>query len=184
MMKPKPNDYTLAKRARDGDKTALAELIEILRKPFFGMAYAELRHFEDAQDAVSAAILRICHSIDTLYQPESFRQWANSIARNEVHRIFQRRKSDLSIEEFDGIETDIGDVEAQVMQFTILTTMPVILLSGFIVPCETLPGPLYLISDVLPVTHFISICRGIVVRGATVPDILPYLYSLLIITQC
>ena len=76
----------------------------------------------------------------------------------------------------------VAQNQAQAMQMTMLTTMPSILLSGYIVPRETLPGPLYLISDVLPVTHFISICRGIVVRGATLPDILPHLYSLLIIT--
>ena len=48
MMKPETNKYALAKRARDGDRQALSELIERLRKPLFGMAYAELRHYEDA----------------------------------------------------------------------------------------------------------------------------------------
>ncbi len=76
----------------------------------------------------------------------------------------------------------VAQSQAQAMQMTMLTTMPSILLSGYIVPRETLPGPLYLVSDVLPVTHFIGICRGIVVRGATLPDILPHLYSLLVIT--
>jgi ABC-type multidrug transport system permease subunit len=76
----------------------------------------------------------------------------------------------------------VAQNQAQALQMTLLTTLPSILLSGYIAPRETLPGPLYLLSDILPVTHFIQIMRGIVVRGAGLMDLWPSLLALLVIT--
>jgi ABC-type multidrug transport system permease subunit len=76
----------------------------------------------------------------------------------------------------------VAQNQAQAMQLSLLTTLPSILLSGYIAPRDTLPGPLYLFSDILPVTHFILICRGIVVRGAGLYDLFPSVLALLLIT--
>lgn len=54
--------------------------------------------------------------------------------------------------------------QAQALQFSQLTLLPSILLSGYIAPRETLPGPLAILSQFIPATHFISISRGIMVR--------------------
>ena len=62
-----------------------------------------------------------------------------------------------------------------------LTLLPSILLSGYIAPRETLPTPLYLLSEIFPVTHFIQISRGIVVRGAGLSDLMPSVNALLIL---
>jgi DNA-directed RNA polymerase specialized sigma24 family protein len=59
-MDAKPTEYDLALQARDGDPEALAELVERTRVRLFSLAYAELRHYNDAQDAVAAALLQIC----------------------------------------------------------------------------------------------------------------------------
>lgn len=50
--------YELVKLARDGDREALADLVELLRPRLFGEAYFCLRHYHDAQDAVASALLR------------------------------------------------------------------------------------------------------------------------------
>jgi ABC-type multidrug transport system permease subunit len=76
----------------------------------------------------------------------------------------------------------VAQNQAQAMQMTMLTTLPAILLSGYIAPRETLPGPLFLLSDLFPVTHFIQISRGIVVRGAGFFDLLPSVLWLLVLT--
>ncbi|HLK57749.1 MAG TPA: ABC transporter permease [Chthonomonadaceae bacterium] len=76
----------------------------------------------------------------------------------------------------------IAQNQAQAMQMTMLTTLPSILLSGYIAPRETLPAPLYLLSEIIPVTHFIQISRGIVVRGAGLMDLLPSVGWLLLLT--
>ncbi|HXH62345.1 MAG TPA: ABC transporter permease, partial [Fimbriimonadaceae bacterium] len=71
--------------------------------------------------------------------------------------------------------------QAQALQLTLLFTMPSILMSGFAFPRETQPGILYLISDALPVTHYLDIVRGIIVRGAGFFDLWPSVVALLII---
>ena len=72
--------------------------------------------------------------------------------------------------------------QGQARQFTLLTMLPSILLSGFVFPRDTMPGPLYLLSFAIPVTHFLDVLRGIVVRGAGLLDVLPSLLILCVIT--
>ena len=49
--------------------------------------------------------------------------------------------------------------------------LPSIFLSGYVFPLASLPGPVRLISTVLPATHFVAIARGIIIRGATLGDL-------------
>jgi RNA polymerase sigma factor (sigma-70 family) len=88
------DEYELARRARAGDREALAELVERTRLGLFALAYAELRHYEDAQDAVAAALLQVCLHVAELRQPERIRAWMHRIVRNEAHRL--RRGLDTS----------------------------------------------------------------------------------------
>jgi len=76
----------------------------------------------------------------------------------------------------------VAQNQSQAMQMTMLTTLPAILLSGYIAPRETLPGPLYVLSEIFPVTHFIQISRGILVRGAGFLDLFPSVLALVLIT--
>jgi ABC-2 type transport system permease protein len=66
----------------------------------------------------------------------------------------------------------VAKTQGQALQFTMLTMLPSILLSGFVSPRETMPGWLYLISSVMPATHYIQITRGIMVRGAAMLDLI------------
>jgi|RhiMetdeSRZDD1v2_1073273.scaffolds.fasta_scaffold63210_3 drug efflux transport system permease protein len=59
--------------------------------------------------------------------------------------------------------------------------LPSIMLSGYIFPLSSLPAPLRLISTILPATHFISISRGIIIRGAGFMDLWPDVVALLIL---
>src|SRR5437667_12393604 len=86
-MDPEPDEIELAQRARDGDRDALAELVERTRLGLFALAYAELRHYDDAQDAVAAALLQVCLHVGELRQPERIRAWMLTIVRNETHRL-------------------------------------------------------------------------------------------------
>lgn len=86
-MKPEPDEQELAIRARDGDRNALKELIEGARLRLFALAYAELRHYEDAQDVVASALLQICQHAHELRAPDAIRAWMNSIVRNEARRL-------------------------------------------------------------------------------------------------
>lgn len=72
--------------------------------------------------------------------------------------------------------------QSQALQMTLLIMLPSILMSGFVFPRETMPGPLYLLSEALPVTHFLVVIRGIVVRGASFLEVWPSVSALLLIT--
>jgi ABC-2 type transport system permease protein len=76
----------------------------------------------------------------------------------------------------------IAQTQGQALQFTQLTLLPSILLSGYISPRETMPGWLYTISSILPATHFIQATRGIIVRGAGFSDLIPQLLALTVIS--
>ena len=52
-----------------------------------------------------------------------------------------------------------------------VTLLPSIFLSGFIFPRFTMPLLFYLISFVLPMTYYINILRGIILRGAGFQDL-------------
>lgn len=108
VMNDEPGEYELALRARQGDPEALEELVARTRLRLFSIAYAELRHYEDAQDAVAAALLLICRHIHELREPARVRVWMQSIVRNEARRL--RRNGPppmMSLEEADGhVEED------------------------------------------------------------------------------
>jgi ABC-type multidrug transport system permease subunit len=76
----------------------------------------------------------------------------------------------------------VAQNQAQALQLTMLTLLPSILLSGYIAPRETLPGSLYLLGDVFPVTWFMQITRGVMVRAAGLRDLLPSVLALLLLT--
>jgi ABC-2 type transport system permease protein len=59
--------------------------------------------------------------------------------------------------------------------------LPSIMLSGYIFPLSSLPGPLRALSRILPATHFIAISRGIIIRGAGLLDLWPNVAALLLI---
>ncbi len=94
----RPEEYLLACRAQNGDKEALGILAERLRVPLFGLAYAELRNYEDAQDAVAAALLQICLHVKSLREPARMRSWSWEVARNEVRRLAEKRVGRRQVE--------------------------------------------------------------------------------------
>lgn len=76
----------------------------------------------------------------------------------------------------------IAQNQGQALQMTMLIMLPSILMSGFMFPRDTMPGVLYMVSNVLPVTYFMQIVRGIIVRGAGFADLWPSVAALLLIT--
>lgn len=75
----------------------------------------------------------------------------------------------------------IATNQSQAMQMTLLVMLPSILMSGFVFPRSTMPGFLWLLSNVLPATHFIEILRGVIVRGAGPGDLWGHVVALLVI---
>lgn len=86
-MEPPQEEYLLAVQASAGDPGAVADLVEKTRLRLFTLAYAELRHYDDAQDAVAAALLRICLHISDLREPAHVIPWMQSIVRREARAL-------------------------------------------------------------------------------------------------
>jgi ABC-2 type transport system permease protein len=54
----------------------------------------------------------------------------------------------------------------QAMQMAFFIFLPSILLSGFMFPFDSMPRPAQWLGEALPLTHFLRIVRGVVLRGA------------------
>ncbi len=61
--------------------------------------------------------------------------------------------------------------QQQAMQMSFFFLLPNILLSGFMFPFEAMPRPAQFISQLLPLTHFMRIVRGITLKGAEFSDV-------------
>lgn len=60
----------------------------------------------------------------------------------------------------------IADTQLVAMFASLLIMlMPTIFLSGFIFPIESMPRPLQVISNIIPARYFISIVKGIMIKG-------------------
>ncbi|MDD2447746.1 MAG: ABC transporter permease [Tissierellia bacterium] len=55
--------------------------------------------------------------------------------------------------------------QLQAMQLSMFLIMPNILLSGYMFPVEAMPRSIQGISQFLPLTHFIKVLRGIILKG-------------------
>jgi ABC-2 type transport system permease protein len=58
----------------------------------------------------------------------------------------------------------------QAMQMTFFVFLPSILLSGFMFPFAGMPRAAQWISELLPLTHFLRLVRGIMLRGASLSE--------------
>ena len=70
--------------------------------------------------------------------------------------------------------------QMQAMQLTFFFFLPSILLSGFMFPFSGMPRWAQAIGEVLPLTHFLRIVRGIMLKGAGLSDIGRELFVLLL----
>jgi len=59
----------------------------------------------------------------------------------------------------------------QAMQLSFFVLLPSILLSGFMFPFAGMPRPAQIIAEALPLTHFIRLIRGVMLRGASLQEL-------------
>ena len=71
--------------------------------------------------------------------------------------------------------------QMQAMQMTMFFFLPSMLLSGFMFPFRGMPDWAQVLGEALPLTHFLRIVRGILLKGSTLGDIYPHLWPLALI---
>jgi ABC-2 type transport system permease protein len=69
--------------------------------------------------------------------------------------------------------------QLQAMQMTFFFFLPSMLLSGFMFPFRGMPQWAQYIGEVLPLTHFLRIVRGILLKGNVSAQLLPELWPML-----
>jgi ABC-2 type transport system permease protein len=72
----------------------------------------------------------------------------------------------------------LAQTQFQAFQLAFITLLPSILLSGFMFPFEGMPVVAQWFAQVLPLTHFNVIIRGIMLRGADLPEVWPQVAKL------
>ncbi len=73
----------------------------------------------------------------------------------------------------------VAKTQFQSMQLAVFAFLPSILLSGFMFPFEGMPRFAQWIGQVLPLTHFVRLVRGVMLRGAVLGDLWADIWPLL-----
>ena len=65
----------------------------------------------------------------------------------------------------------LARTQLQAMQMSMMWFLPNILLSGFMFPFAGMPGWAQWLGEILPLTHYLRIVRGVMLKGATLYDL-------------
>jgi len=76
----------------------------------------------------------------------------------------------------------IAQNQRQAMQMGMFFFLPSILLSGFMFPFRGMPVWAQTLGEILPLTHFLRVVRGILLKGNNWAEIIPHLWPIAIFT--
>ncbi len=68
--------------------------------------------------------------------------------------------------------------QLQAMQMTFFFFLPSLLLSGFMFPFRGMPGWAQALGEAFPLTHFLRVVRGVLLKGNGVADTAPHLWPI------
>jgi ABC-2 type transport system permease protein len=70
------------------------------------------------------------------------------------------------------VVSSLARTQFQAAQLSFFFFLPSMLLSGFMFPFEAMPVPAQWIGQLLPLTHFLRIARGVLLKGASLDALL------------
>ena len=76
----------------------------------------------------------------------------------------------------------IAQNQRQAMQMGMFFFLPSILLSGFMFPFRGMPHWAQAVGEILPLTHFLRVVRGILLKGNGLAEIAPHLWPIALFT--
>jgi ABC-2 type transport system permease protein len=74
----------------------------------------------------------------------------------------------------------VARTQMQAMQMTFFFFLPSILLSGFMFPFRGMPDWAQVIGEAIPLTHFLRIVRGVMLKGGGFAEVAPNVWPLLV----
>src|SRR5207244_12088549 len=72
----------------------------------------------------------------------------------------------------------VSQTQTQAMQMALFIMLPSIILSGFVFPREGMPHPIRELGLLIPLTYFLQILRGIILKGVGVEVVWPEVLAL------
>jgi ABC-2 type transport system permease protein len=78
------------------------------------------------------------------------------------------------------LASTLAQNQQQAGQMVMLLMPPSILLSGFIFPRETMPWPIFYLGQLIPLTYYLKISRGIILKGLGIADLWDQILPLVI----
>ncbi|MGE5389951.1 MAG: ABC transporter permease [Deltaproteobacteria bacterium] len=78
--------------------------------------------------------------------------------------------------------SNIADNQMQAFQMSFFVMLPSIMLSGFLFPRAAMPKIIYYITFVIPLTYYLDIIRGIILKGIGFPYLIGQVTALLVFT--
>lgn len=111
---PPEEDAELIRRARAGEAQALDDLVQRHYRNVFNLAFRLSNNYDDAQDIVSEAFVRVHNALPTFRGEANFTTWLYRIVKNVFldERKKQRIRSHSSLEEM--VELEDSSVTRQV----------------------------------------------------------------------
>jgi RNA polymerase sigma-70 factor (ECF subfamily) len=99
-------DADLIRRVRAGDHQAMDTLVQRHYKKVFNLAFRLSNNYDDAQDIVSEAFIRVHNALPTFRGDANFSTWLHRIVKNVFldERKKQRVRSHSSLEELIDLE--------------------------------------------------------------------------------
>jgi RNA polymerase sigma factor (sigma-70 family) len=79
-------------RARDGDRSALAEIVGACRPMVTGVASRYLTGAADVEDVVQEVWLTLARNLDRIAEPRALRGWLATVATHAAWRIGRRQR--------------------------------------------------------------------------------------------
>ncbi|MNI40700.1 ECF RNA polymerase sigma factor SigW [compost metagenome] len=88
----------LAQLARNGDRNAFAELVDLYKNKIFHLAYRMLSNSHEAEDAVQETFLRVYTNLHKYDENQKFSTWIFRIATNLCIDRLRKRKNTYSLD--------------------------------------------------------------------------------------
>lgn len=91
-----PQMAELVRQARDGDAGSFCALYKSVYLDLYRFAFYTMKHQQDAEDAVSEAVIKAFEKIATLKKEESFKTWMFQIVINCCRRKLRQNRQGLT----------------------------------------------------------------------------------------
>jgi ABC-2 type transport system permease protein len=78
--------------------------------------------------------------------------------------------------------SSISRTQQQAILFVFIQAMVDMTFSGFMVPVKNMPALLQVISRFVPLQHYLSIVRGIMLKGAGLDELWPHVFALILLS--